>query len=238
MKIIGLTGFAKSGKSTAAEILKGMGGKELAFAKHLKDVCSVVFNIPRDHFDDQAIKEVRFDFERTIQESDILQILNYFEISGRFVPETILRHKGVRLTSPRHVAQYIGTEMLRNIDSNIHINMAFKLNADAQTAFLICSDVRFYNELCAVKDGSGLMVGISRKAVVPADLQNLHPSEKEIPNLISKSNVIIENESTIEEFQNEVKDTMLEYLGFRRQNGTDTSSGLGSSNFTLNSSSK
>lgn len=220
MKIVGLTGFAKSGKSTAAEILRGMGGKEVAFAKHLKDVCAVVFNIPRNHFDDQAIKEVPFDFERTIFENDIMQILNYFEVPGRFVPETILKHKGVRLTSPRHVAQYIGTEMLRGVDQNIHVNMAFKLNADAQTAFLICSDVRFDNELRAVQDGQGLMVGISRKAVVPADLQNLHPSEKEIPNLISRSNVIIKNEDTIEQFQNEVKNTLLEYLGFQRRNGT------------------
>lgn len=212
MKVIGLTGFAKSGKSTAAQILKELGGQEVAFAKHLKDVCSVVFGVPRDHFDDQAFKEVPFSFNRIICGNDIERILNYFEVPGRFIPQAILTHTGVEMTSPRHVAQYIGTEVLRSIDTNIHINMAFKLNAGSNAKFLICSDMRFDNELKAVQQTDGLTIGISRKKVVPANLENLHPSEKEIPNLISRSDVIAENEGTIEDLQNLVRDSALKFL--------------------------
>lgn len=213
MKIIGLTGFAKSGKSTASEILRSLGGQEVAFAKHLKDVCAAVFTVLRDHFDDQAFKEERLSYDRIIMKEDVERILTYFEVPARFIPETILKHQGTRLTTPRHIAQYIGTEVLRSIDSDIHINMAFKLSANSSAKFLICSDMRFDNELKAVNNVSGITIGIRRQKAVPANLENLHPSEKEIPNLISRSYLIVENEGTIEDLQKTIRDAALVYLG-------------------------
>lgn len=212
MKVIGLTGFAKSGKSTAAEILRSLGGQEVAFAKHLKDVCAVVFSVPRDHFDNQAFKEVPFDFPIIIDPFDVERVLDLFEVPKRFVAQAILDHAGQQLTSPRHVAQYIGTEVLRSIDQNIHINMAFKLNSGSSAKFLICSDMRFDNELKAVQQTDGLTIGISRAKAVPANLENLHPSEKEIPNLISRSDIVAENEGTIEDLQNMIRDAALKFL--------------------------
>jgi len=213
MKVIGLTGFAKSGKSTAAQILRELGGQEVAFAKHLKDVCAVVFEVPRDHFDDQAFKEVAFDQPIIVNRGQIEDILRYFDVAAHHMPAAILAHNKTQLKSPRHVAQYVGTEILRSIDQNIHINMAFKLNANSTAKFLVCSDMRFDNELRAVNEQSGLTIGISRKKAVPANLQNLHPSEAEIPNLISRSDLIVENEGTIEDLQKTVRDAALVYLG-------------------------
>lgn len=201
MKVIGLTGFAKSGKSTAAEILKSLGGEEVAFAKHLKDVCSAVLDVPRNHFDDQAFKEIPFKEPIVLTKEDVIDILAMFEIPDRFVAAAIIAHVGVKLTSPRHVAQYVGTEILRTIDQNIHINMAFKMAASSTAPFLICSDMRFANELKAVQDNKGLSIGISRKKATPANLESLHPSEKEIPALISQCDLAVENESSIEDFQ-------------------------------------
>lgn len=212
MKVIGLTGFAKSGKSTAAEILKQMGGQEVAFAKHLKDVCAVVFDINRRHFDDQSFKEVRFAQPVVLWPKNVCDILDYFEVAKRFYPEAMLKHKMVKLTSPRHVAQYVGTELLRSIDENIHIKMAFKLNEGKKDGFLVCSDVRFENELKAVKDAQGVVFGISREAAQPADLVNLHPSEKEIPDLIKLSTIVVRNESSIEDFQSSIKHWANQYL--------------------------
>jgi len=212
MKVIGLTGFAKSGKSTAAEILKSMGGQEVAFAKHLKDVCSVVLSIPRSHFDDQAYKEVKFSQSVNLYQWEIEQILKYFEVPVRLHPASVLKHQGTGLTSPRHVAQYIGTELLREIDTDIHIKMAFKLNEGSGAEFLICSDVRFANEMKAVRNGSGMVLGISRKAATPENIENLHPSEREIPSLIEGSTFVIRNESTIQEFQESVKKHALMFL--------------------------
>lgn len=213
MKVIGLTGFAKSGKSTAAEILRSLGGQEVAFAKHLKDVCSVIFGVPREHFDDQAFKEVKLSFTRVISASDVERILNYFEVPSRFIPTAIMQHTGKQMDTPRYIAQYVGTDILRAIDENVHINMAFKLNSNSSNRLLVCSDARFDNEFKAVQERGGLMFGISRKAATPKDLEKLHASEKEIPDLISRSNHVIQNETTIQEFQNSVKSLALDYLG-------------------------
>lgn len=211
MKVVGLTGFAKSGKSTAADILKELGGQEVAFAKHLKDVCSVAFGIERDHFDNQAYKEILFRQDIVLSREDITLILDLFEVPKRFFPSSILAHAGKRLQSPRHVAQYIGTEVLRSIDSDIHINMAFKL-APQGAKFFICSDCRFDNEFTAVEARGGLTVGISRKKATPADLTNLHGSEREVPTLIERAMAKFENEGTIEEFQAAVRARVTEYL--------------------------
>lgn len=219
MKIIGLTGFAKSGKSTAAEVLKSLGGQELAFAKHLKDVSSIVFGVPRDHFDDQAFKEKRFNFNRLLTPNDVIvtpydieQILSYFEVPSRFFPDSILKHNKVVLTTPRHVAQYVGTEILRSIDQDIHIKMAFKLNESSNAEFLVCSDVRFDNELKAVQNSGGVIFGIWRESIVPKDLKNLHPSEKEIPDLVKRADHVFHNESSIEKFQIDVEFEAKTYL--------------------------
>lgn len=211
MKIIGLTGFAKSGKSTAAEILKEMGGQEVAFAKHLKDVCSVAFDVRRDWFDDQNFKETQFENPEFLTDTRIEQILHYFEIPQRYVPQAIISHFGKELTSARHIAQYVGTELLRGINQNIHIETAFKM-APPGTKFLICSDVRFANELQAVNERDGIVIGISRKKATPADLVNLHPSEKEVPELIEKADFKVENETSIEDFQAEIKRIVDLYL--------------------------
>jgi hypothetical protein len=211
MKVIGLTGFAKSGKSTAATILKEMGGYEIAFAKHLKDVCSFVFAVQREHFDDQNFKEKQLDFTRVIGGDDIERILNYFEVPARFIPESAMKHQGVEMNTPRYIAQYVGTEVLRSIDSDIHINMAFKL-APKNAPFFICSDMRFMNELDAVSQRDGLTIGISRKVATPANIEKLHDSERHIPTLIGLSAVKAANETTIAEFQKAVRLAAEEYL--------------------------
>jgi hypothetical protein len=211
MKVIGLTGFAKSGKSTAATILKEMGGYEIAFAKHLKDVSAYVFGVQREYFDDQNFKEKQLNFTRVITTSDIERILNYFEVPARFIPESVMKHYGVELNTPRYIAPYIGTEVLRSIESDIHINMAFKL-APKDAPFFICSDMRFMNELNSVNQRDGLTIGISRKAVTPANIQSLHASEREIPTLIDLSSVKATNETTIADFQNTIKLAAETYL--------------------------
>lgn len=210
MKIVGLTGFAKSGKSTVAGFLKELGGQEVAFAKHLKDVCSVALDIPRDYFDNQEFKEKPFFV--TLNEYDIGLILRYFQVSCVFEPEAIIKHAGVILESPRQIAQYVGTEILRAIDPNIHINMAFKLNENSKAKFLICSDIRFENELKAVKGRGGVVMGIQRDSIKPADMRNLHASEAEIPKLIFDADTIIFNQSTTEELKTAVEFSVHNYL--------------------------
>ncbi len=58
MKLIALSGWKKSGKDTAAELLiADYGFKRVAFADPLKNTVSQQFNIPRTEIDDQGLKE-------------------------------------------------------------------------------------------------------------------------------------------------------------------------------------
>jgi hypothetical protein len=212
MKVIGLTGFAKSGKSTAAEVLKELGGKEVAFAKHLKDVCSLVFGVPRSHFDDQNKKEVEFNHPHLLHNDQAIEILEYFEVAKSLQPDAIIKHAGKYLHSPRQIAQYIGTELLRGVDVNIHVNMAFKLNNGNKARFLVCSDVRFQNEMESVHKVGGIVLGINRKSAMPKNILQLHQSEAEIPALIFQSDMIILNESSVEDFKAEIAMTVENYL--------------------------
>ena len=213
MKIIGLTGFAKSGKSTATEVLKEMGGQEIAFAKHLKDVCAVVLGVERSHFDNQDFKEKEFDYPVYLSNRAIEEILYYFEVEPRHFPAALVAHTGKDLHSPRQVAQYVGTEVLRGINKNIHIDISLKLNVGSVAPFLIVSDLRFGNEFDAVSERRGLVIGITRQAATPKNLVNLHDSEKEIPRLISRTNNVIANETTIAEFKFAVRSLAGDYLG-------------------------
>lgn len=214
MKVIGLTGFAKSGKSTAASILKELGGKEIAFAEFLKDVCAQVTKTPRQDYDDQSKKEVPFATPHTLTLQDLMLILKQYNLENYIdllQDPKMLAHIGKVLLTPRHVAQYVGTDILRSIDENIHIKTAFN-RVDPKTPFVFCSDVRFPNELSAVRDRGGIIIGISRRAVAPEDLSRVHASESLIPSLIENADFKAENESTIEAFRSLISKISSAYL--------------------------
>lgn len=214
MKIIGLTGFAKSGKSTAARILTELGGQEVAFADHLKNVCADITRVPRNHFDDQDKKEVPFHKPYVLTEKELKRTLDLFALDSASLlkkPE-LQKHIGMILKTPRHVAQYIGTDVLRAINPDIHITTAFKF-CDPNAIVLFCSDVRFQNEFDAVHARNGIMLGISRKAVSPQDLAKVHESERWIPELIEKSDYKVTNDGTIEEFQQKVRSIVADFIG-------------------------
>ena len=219
MNIIGLCGFAKSGKSTAARQLSLLGGVEVAFADHLKNVCSTAFSIPRHYFDDQDKKEIRFSSPIVLCDYDIAKILHAFGIKTERVKGARIfsSHSGKQLTSPRHVAQYIGTNLLRSLDTDIHIKTAVSM-ADKNAKFLIFSDVRFDNELEYIKKSGGYIFGIRRLSATPANLSSLHESEQRIPHLLAKCDFLLDNESSQDDFRRRVftvGSALLEKMGVR-----------------------
>lgn len=202
-KVIGISGFAKSGKSTLAKLLvEKHGAKEIIFADHLKNVCAEVFDIPRNHFDDQSLKEVKFAQPYVLSDMQISLIIEKFGITDWNFDEVYAKHEYQKLTSPRHIAQYVGTDILRDIDSDIHVKTAMR-KIEGQTGVFVVSDMRFQNEFDAVIT-QGVTVGIVRDAVRP-DLSNVHESERHIDSLVKQCTHVIENNSTMEEFQAQVE---------------------------------
>lgn len=146
--VIGLCGAKQSGKTTTAYMISEfLPCKTVAFADKLKNVCSDVFGVGRNHFDDQDLKEVDFSEPKILTEESILSVLRNYSIAPSTVDFSSV--VGSKMETPRGIAQTVGTNLLRNlVDNNIHIN-SIELS-DKYVNLL--SDVRFFNEYTAFLD--------------------------------------------------------------------------------------
>lgn len=149
--IIAFCGSKESGKSTSAELLKQLVNKttkELAFAGHLKLVCSQVFQIPILNFLDTKLKESELDSYVQLTSEAIEEIYALFDIKEYNYDDHIRRHTGKVFDTPRKILQYVGSELLHPIDNLIHVNFALK-NLDPNVITLV-TDLRFPQEFDAL----------------------------------------------------------------------------------------
>jgi hypothetical protein len=160
MQLIGLTGYARSGKDTVAEmiisdVVRASGGRaphvpRLSFAAPIKRFCREVFGWSLEHTDGMS-KEVPL--------------------------KDWVRPDGTPLT-PRFAMQTLGTEWGRNCDPDIWIKSLLVQVAkeiQAGTKLCIVTDVRFVNEAAALREIGGEIWRVARAVPVSA-----HPSEAEI----------------------------------------------------------
>jgi hypothetical protein len=191
--VIGLAGVKTSGKSTVANIIKrvmgetGMGYnvQEAALADKLKNACSLVFNVPRENFDRQDLKEVPFETPKILFKDRIEAILELFNVEPteqliqKYFTNDIV---DMELESPRQIAQIIGTEILRETgDEDIHCKN-LNLNEDGIT---IVSDLRFPNEFnffnrAKLMGYEFLPLYIQRDEAEQYVTENSHPSETSV----------------------------------------------------------
>lgn len=142
--VFGLIGAKGAGKTTVFNAFRNcdiLPVEEVTLAAKLKDVCSKVFNIPRLHFDSHSYKEKELESPIFLERRHLFEIFkNYaLEADDRFIRP----HVGMILTSPRRVAQYIGTEVLRAVDEDIHCKAAV---TDLTGSILVVTDMRFPSE--------------------------------------------------------------------------------------------
>lgn len=174
-KIIGFHGIAGAGKDTAAAALKESEKNTDVFA-----------------------------FAGPLKEAcKILFNFSHEQLHDGFLKEV---HDERWDRSPRQILQWLGTDILRN-----HINQDFfvlnmKQRIDASKAdYVIISDVRFDNEAEFIRSIGGKVIKITRdneKNDGKTTKHSGHITEKGISqNLID---AVIENNGTIEEFQNRV----------------------------------
>ena len=180
IKIIAFCGAKESGKSTSAEVFKNLihtATTELAFAGHLKVVCSEVFGIEMKYFLDTRLKETELDSYINLTRELIEQVFQKFEIQNYDYDQHVRKHVGHVLDTPRKLLQYIGTEVLHPLDKLIHVNFALKkLNPDVIT---LVTDLRFPQEFDALYGREDFLpVHVSNiKAELAAEADS-HASEK------------------------------------------------------------
>lgn len=153
--IVGLSGYAQSGKDTAAEVLTKRGFTRIAFADILRDMAFAIDPYVRTNT--KADKDIVI-FERLSS-----AIKNYgWDFAKEEFPDV------------RRLLQRLGTEAGREIlGENIWVDTALN-NAPENT---VVTDVRFPNEVEGIEKRGGVVIRITRPGVGP---KNEHASENSL----------------------------------------------------------
>ena len=182
--IIGIAGEANSGKDTIASMINyiisvgitkakysdwliyqnRIGSQKqlnvIHFADNLKDCLSIIYNIPREYFDDRKKKdkeyyllnEQRFVDEKTFK-------TKYYEVTFESLGDYSLNELiydditdiGIKL---RTLMQYFGTNICRNLlDQDIWVKSTIDKARELADIYKICliPDVRYVNEANAIR---------------------------------------------------------------------------------------
>jgi hypothetical protein len=142
--IIGICGFISSGKDTAANYLVGWHGfRRDSFAGALKDAVAHVFG-----------------WDRELLEGLTTEARSWREQVDPWWAERL----GMPHLTPRWVLQYWGTEVCRQgFHDDIWI-AALENRLRQRTGHTVISDVRFPNEVAAIRNAGGRIVWIRRGA--------------------------------------------------------------------------
>ena len=178
-RVIGLAGVKTSGKSTAAEIIKGIvDAQESALADKLKNSCVKAFGLDRNQFDAQELKEVEFGRPMMVTRTVLETILGEFNIAPEKA-DNLRELEGALLKSPRHIAQFVGTEILRSLGNpDIHCD-----NVELFDGTTIISDMRFPNEFeyfANKEDIDFIPLYVSRASAEAFVTTDSHPSETSV----------------------------------------------------------
>ena len=204
--IIGLTGNKGSGKNTAHTFIEGyyFGKKrveEIALAGPLKRSCAEVLNLEPRLFVDQNLKEVDLPIPVQLDKKIIEQFFKQFGRADYDFNEHVRPHLGKILHTPRQILQYVGTEVLRALDEDIHCKAAVAQVGECDIA--VVTDIRFPNELnffLNLQNVDFVPVYIENRRAEEAASADKHASEAHIGFIKTKCDVIPNND-TITNFQ-------------------------------------
>jgi len=140
-EIIGITGFAGSGKNSVANIIHKMFPDDteiISFGSNVKDVCAVLFDWPRD-----------------LLEGDTDESRKFRETEDEYWSKMLDQE-----WTPRKAMQYIGTDLIRNqLSSSFWLDLAMK-KIDKSDKIVIIPDVRFRNEITEIQNKYGIMIRV------------------------------------------------------------------------------
>jgi hypothetical protein len=183
-RIIGLTGYARSGKDEFATALEECGGYEIrSFSAPLKAMLLALDPIFAHSLDDVEMHLAEY-----------VEWVGWEQVKDQF-PEV------------RRLLQALGTEAGRGIlGEDVWVNAAMK--AVAPAAAVVFKDCRFPNEARAITDRGGIIVRIEREGVGPC---NDHPSETAMDDY--EWDYVIRNDGTVSELRRKAMDLVAKESG-------------------------
>lgn len=214
--IIGITGYAGSGKDTVAEMLveeikaAGHTAAIFSFAGPIREIANALGLAAYDRDRKEVWVTLLFDDfeERLILEIDcalghVASMEERCELFSFFVEALADRghlHYGpagnTLHISPRVFMQLLGTEAGRRVSTNFWVDLAGRLQQASEVEFSVTSDVRFPNEADSVD------VLLGRVGDVPPVAP--HASEQHIVDLLAIADVLIPRTATLEELKDNV----------------------------------
>lgn len=201
MRIIGFVGKKQSGKSTAAKHLIAKGYERLSFAGPLRELCIKAFNLPREYFYEERLKE--HPIGDIVIDKNVIDLLLALE---GLSPDALNRDLTRKLNegaificnTPRQLLQKVGTEVFRQgVSDTYWINKA--INSLDKSKDYVLDDVRFINEAEALKAEGAAMVRIKRAGLSSNDT---HASEMEID--LIECDYCLYNDRTLSDFTQDV----------------------------------
>lgn len=233
--ILAIAGKMGSGKDTGANhLVKNYGFKRMAFADNLKYMCINAFGLSYEQCFDEELKiqpfgheETHFFFFKTFKPYNLIltprrieSILDWAqEVNGFQVTED-MRNKindfvGKEFSSPRHVLQFVGTEICRDIiDQDYHAKVLHKNIHASGLKNVVISDCRFPNERNKIKEWGGFTsIVLGRETIKNTDqAAKLHASENSLGSP-EDYDFVIQNDSTLEDFYGKIDIIMLNSFG-------------------------
>lgn len=212
--VIALVGAKGAGKTTAFNTIKEiLDVQEVTLASKLKDVSAQVFDIPREHFDSHKYKEKDLDTPVFLTSEALVKVFNAYDVSPDF-DKLVRQHIGQVLHTPRQIAQYIGTEVLRTYNPDVHCFEAVKsVTKDVG----VVTDMRFPNEYNYFDKNypEFHLLYIQNNGAENEAAKDTHASEAYLKELAKLADRTIPNNSSVQEFQAAVKGYLKEYFNVK-----------------------
>ena len=204
------------------------------FADKLKDMACMLLGCTREQLEDREFKEKELGEEWWYIKQEVDKLLISYDKNNKILMHLIdnTHHKLIKLT-PRLLLQLLGTECGRQIiHPNIWVNALmseYRTNFEAKNVEewgkdlrnnWIITDMRFPNELKAVKDREGITIRVNRKSFKWIDPDEYeiqtgkkveriveHESEKALDN--AEFDYVIENDGELVDLVSKVREIML-----------------------------
>lgn len=191
--IIGICGFAGSGKDTLANyLIEHHGYVKLSFAGAVKDACSAIFG-----------------WDRTMLEGDTKESRAWREVEDPWWSVRL----GMPGFSPRKALQLMGTDIMRN-HFHDEIWIAVVENKLRKYSKVVITDCRFPNEVTLIKRLGGKVLHITR-GELPPWFHDVQYEGKEAPKEIHVSEtawipstataIHIANDTTLEDLYKKIE---------------------------------
>ncbi|MEU0674503.1 hypothetical protein ABZ330_16720 [Streptomyces sp. NPDC006172] len=153
--IIGLSGYSRAGKDTAAQALVDRGWRRAGYADKLRDFLYALDPLIPGHYGAGTLR------------------------LRKLVDATGWEYAKVTYPEVRALLQRAGTEAGRKVlGANVWVDALFREHEDAPA--LVVSDVRFPNEAQAVSDRGGILIRVDRPGVGPKRSANGQVHESEV----------------------------------------------------------